>query len=92
MYVPGGMGVRFDSHVHPGYTVPPFYDSMIGKLLVFQPTREQAIEKMLRALSELRIKGIETTAGFLATVVQLDEFRQGKIDTKFVERTMDQWY
>ncbi len=92
MYVPGGMGVRFDSHVHPGYTVPPFYDSMIGKLLVFQPTRDQAIEKMLRALSELRIKGIETTAGFLATVVQLDEFRQGKIDTKFVERTMDQWY
>lgn len=91
MYVPGGPGVRFDSHAHAGYRVPPYYDSMIGKLLVHQPTREQAIEKMLRALSELRIKGIATTAEFQAKILRLDEFRNGTIDTKFVERTMDSW-
>lgn len=91
IHVPGGMGVRWDSHVHAGYSVPPYYDSMIGKLLVYQPTREQAIEKMLRALWELRVKGIETTAGFQSKILQLEEFRNGTMDTKFVERTMDQW-
>ena len=64
---------------------------MIGKLLVHQPTREQAIEKMLRALSELRVKGIATTADFQAKILDLDAFRNGTIDTKFVERTMDDW-
>lgn len=91
MYIPGGLGVRFDSHAHAGYRVPPYYDSMIGKLIVHQPTREQAISKMLRALSELRIKGIATTAGFHAKVLQLEEFKNGTIDTKFVERTMADW-
>ena len=91
LFVPGGPGVRFDSHAHAGYSVPPYYDSMIGKLLVHQPTREQAIEKMLRALSELRVKGIATTADFQAKILDLDAFRNGTIDTKFVERTMDDW-
>ena len=58
---PGGFGVRFDSHVHPGYTVSPFYDSMIGKLIVHQPTRGEAIACMKRALRELRVEGIKTT-------------------------------
>ena len=61
MIVPGGFGVRFDSHVHAGYAVSPYYDSMIGKLIVHQPTRDEAIACMKRALAELRIEGIKTT-------------------------------
>ncbi len=61
MIVPGGFGVRFDSHVHAGYSVSPHYDSMIGKLIVHQPTRREAIDCMQRALDELRIEGINTT-------------------------------
>ena len=86
IYIPGGMGVRWDSHVHPGYTVPPHYDSMIGKLIVHQPTREQAVKCMARALDELRVDGIHTTAGFLKDVLLTDEFASGTIDTKWVER------
>lgn len=91
MFIPGGFGVRFDSHAHAGYRVPPYYDSMIGKLIVHQPTREQAIAKMLRALEELRVRGIATTAGFQAKILRLEEFRNATIDTKFVERTMHEW-
>jgi acetyl-CoA carboxylase biotin carboxylase subunit len=87
MYVPGGPGVRFDSHAHPGYTVPPHYDSMIGKLIVHQATRAEAIASMIRALDELRIEGIQTTAQFHKKVLQHAEFVAGWVDTKFVERT-----
>ncbi|MGE0755781.1 MAG: acetyl-CoA carboxylase biotin carboxylase subunit [Pirellulaceae bacterium] len=87
MFVPGGPGVRFDSHAYAGYTVPPHYDSMIGKLIVHQPTRAEAIACMLRALDELRIKGIRTTAPFRKKVLQHSEFVAGWVDTKFVERT-----
>ena len=59
--VPGGFGVRFDSHVHEGYVVSPYYDSMIGKLIVHQPTRREAIACMKRALGELHIEGVKTT-------------------------------
>ena len=62
LVIPGGLGVRWDSHVYAGYTVPPYYDSMIGKLLVHRPTREEAIATMLRCLDELQVAGIETTA------------------------------
>ncbi|KAA1257815.1 Biotin carboxylase [Rubripirellula obstinata] len=85
-YAPGGFGVRFDSHVYGGYTVPPFYDSMIGKLIVHQPTRELAIATMRRALSEMQVEGISTTASFHDAVLQHPEFVSGKHDTKFVER------
>ena len=87
MFVPGGPGVRFDSHAHTGYIVPPHYDSMIGKLIVHQPTRPEAIASMLRALDELRIEGIKTTAQFHKKVLQHSEFVAGWVDTKFVERT-----
>lgn len=87
MHFPGGPGVRFDSHAHPGYFVPPHYDSMIGKLIVHQPTRPEAIACMLRALDELRITGIKTTAPFHKKVLQHSEFVGGWVDTKFVERT-----
>jgi len=86
LIVPGGLGVRFDSHAHSGYTVPPYYDSMIGKLIVHRNTREEAIACMLRALEELKVKGIATTAAFQASVLRTNEFRDGTIDTKWVER------
>ncbi len=88
MYIPGGLGVRVDSHAHPGYVVPPHYDSMIAKLIVHQPTRDQAIETMIRALSELRISGIKTTAAFHKAVLKQPEFVDGSVDTKWVEREL----
>ncbi len=87
IFPPGGMGVRFDSHVHAGYTVPPYYDSMIGKLIVHRPTRQEAIACMLRALAELQIEGIKTTADFHRKVLEHSDFVEGGIDTGFVERT-----
>lgn len=86
MYVPGGFGVRFDSHAHPGYTVSPHYDSMIGKLIVHQPTRTQAIECMQRALSEMRIEGIRTTIPLHKKILGHAAFAEGRIDTTFIER------
>ena len=86
--IPGGLGVRFDTHVHAGYAVPPFYDSMIGKLIVHQPTRKQAIACMVRCLDELRVKGIKTTAGFQKDVLLHQDFVDAKVDTKWVERIM----
>ncbi len=88
LYVPGGPGVRFDSHAHPGYTVPPYYDSMIGKLIVHKPTRSEAIACMLRALDELRIEGIKTTIPFHKRLLQHPTFVAGMVDTKFVEREL----
>ncbi|MEO8495334.1 MAG: acetyl-CoA carboxylase biotin carboxylase subunit [Planctomycetota bacterium] len=88
MFIPGGFGVRFDSHAHQGYVVPPHYDSMIGKLIVHQPTRAKAIACMLRALDELRIEGIATTASFHKRVLQHAEFVEGRVDTTFVERVL----
>ena len=88
MYPPGGMGVRWDSHAHAGYTVPPYYDSMIGKLIVHQPTREEAIACMLRALAELRFEGIKTTVPFHETVLRHSDFVEGKVDTGWVGRTL----
>ena len=87
MIVPGGFGVRFDSHAHSGYTVPTHYDSLIGKLIVHQPTRREAIECMLRALDELRVDGIDTTTDFHKKVLNHSDFIEGWVDTTFVERT-----
>jgi acetyl-CoA carboxylase biotin carboxylase subunit len=87
MFVPGGFGVRFDSHAHSGYVVPPYYDSMIGKLIVHQPTREEAVRTMLRALAELRIEGIKTTIPLHQEILSHSAFSDGRIDTTFVERT-----
>jgi acetyl-CoA carboxylase, biotin carboxylase subunit len=85
--VPGGFGVRFDSHVHTGYVVSPHYDSMIGKLIVHQPTREEAIRSMKRALQELRIEGIKTTVPRLLDILNHSAFIDGQVDTTFIERT-----
>jgi acetyl-CoA carboxylase biotin carboxylase subunit len=84
---PGGPGVRFDTHVYQGYSVPPTYDSMVGKLLVHKPTREETIAGMLRALDELRIDGIKTVVPFHQAMLREATFVEGKMDTKFVERS-----
>ncbi len=86
IFVPGGLGVRFDSHVHTGYTVPPYYDSMVGKLIVHKNNRQEAIECMKRALSEMNVKGIATTADFHLAVLGHEDFVNSTVDTKWVER------
>lgn len=82
---PGGPGVRVDSHAYVGYTVPPNYDSLVAKLICWGADREEALARMQRALSELRIEGVKTTAPFLARLLASDTFRQGSVHTRFVE-------
>ncbi len=82
---PGGHGVRVDTHVYAGYTIPPNYDSMIGKLIVSAQTREEAITKMERALSEYVIEGVHTTIPFHLQLLQNEKFRKGDFTTKFLE-------
>jgi acetyl-CoA carboxylase biotin carboxylase subunit len=88
LIAPGGFGVRFDSHAHSGYVVPPYYDSMIGKLIVHQPTRAEAIAAMQRALAELRVEGVHTTIPLHQDILRHTAFVEGRIDTTFVERTL----
>ena len=88
MKVPGGRGVRFDSHVHAGYRVPPFYDSLIGKLIVHRPTRAEAIRCMKRALEEFQIDGIKTTIPLLRRIFNHTAFVEGQVDTGFIEREL----
>ncbi|MBT3486946.1 MAG: acetyl-CoA carboxylase biotin carboxylase subunit [Desulfobacula sp.] len=83
---PGGPGIRIDTHIHDKYMVTPFYDSLIGKLIVWAKDRPAAINRMSRALSEFEIKGIETTIGFYKKVFKNDNFQKGDIDTHFLER------
>ena len=87
-YAPGGRGVRIDSHAYTGYVVPPYYDSMIAKLITVGASRDSAIDRMRRALDEYYITGIRTTVGFHAAIMRSKEFREGKYDTGFVERLM----
>jgi acetyl-CoA carboxylase, biotin carboxylase subunit len=82
---PGGHGVRVDTHAYAGYTIPPNYDSMIGKLIVSAQTREEAITKMERALSEYVIEGVSTTIPFHLQLMQNEKFRKGEFTTKFLE-------
>ncbi|MDM5359649.1 acetyl-CoA carboxylase biotin carboxylase subunit [Peribacillus sp. B2I2] len=86
MYLPpGGYGVRVDSAAYPGYSIPPYYDSMIAKLIVHAPTRDEAIEKMKRALGEFVIEGISTTIPFHIKLLQHEQFVSGEFNTKFLE-------
>lgn len=82
---PGGHGVRVDSHVYAGYVIPPYYDSMISKLIAIARTREEAIHTMYRALSEYVIEGIKTTIPFHLQLMQNEEFIKGNFTTKFLE-------
>jgi acetyl-CoA carboxylase biotin carboxylase subunit len=87
MIPPGGFGVRLDTHVHTGYTVSPHYDSLIGKLLVHQPTRDEAIASMKRALAEMRIEGVKTTVPLSLEILDHPAFVEARVDTTFIERT-----
>ena len=84
-HMPGGFGVRVDTHVYAGYQVPPYYDSLIAKLMVFAQTREGAINKMASALEEFTIEGIKTTIPFHRQVMRNEKFRSGKFDTSFLD-------
>jgi acetyl-CoA carboxylase biotin carboxylase subunit len=87
MYLaPGGFGVRVDSAVYPGYTISPFYDSMIAKLIVHGRTREEAISRMKRALDEFVIEGVDTTIPFHLRLLEHEQFVSGDFDTKFLEK------
>ncbi len=85
LHIPGGHGVRVDSHVYAGYTIPPNYDSMIAKLITVAQTRDEAINKMYRALSEFVIEGIKTTIPFHLKLMQNQKFIEGDYTTKFME-------
>jgi len=85
LHQPGGHGVRVDSHVYAGYVIPPFYDSMIGKLITIARTRDEAIGTMYRALSEYVIEGVKTTIPFHLQLMQDERFRSGDFNTKFLE-------
>ena len=84
---PGGPGVRIDTHVCQGYRVPPNYDSLVAKLLVYQPTREEAIKAMRRALQEFIVEGIKTTIPIHREIFNTSAFIKGQVDTTFIERT-----
>jgi acetyl-CoA carboxylase biotin carboxylase subunit len=88
-YTPGGRGVRIDSHVYSGYTVPPHYDSLIAKLIVTGASRTSAIFRMSRALSEFIVKGIKTTIPFQDTIIKSADFRRGRYHTGFVQQLLD---
>jgi acetyl-CoA carboxylase, biotin carboxylase subunit len=81
---PGGFGVRMDTHLESGYVIPPFYDSMVGKLICWGGDRDEAIARMLRALDELVVDGIITTKDFHKEILDSDEFRSGEFNTAFV--------
>jgi acetyl-CoA carboxylase, biotin carboxylase subunit len=88
-YAPGGRGVRIDSHAYTGYTVPPYYDSMIAKVIAMGTTRENAIFRMRRALSEYIIRGVKTTIPFQQRIMHDPDFVRGKYHTGFVAKMLE---
>jgi len=89
-HVPGGPGIRVDTHVYAGYLIPPFYDSMLAKLIAFGHTRREAIVRLKRGLSEFVIEGIKTTIPFHQEIIENEEFLQGNINTSFVDLLLSQ--
>jgi acetyl-CoA carboxylase biotin carboxylase subunit len=87
-YSPGGRGVRVDSHAYAGYTIPPHYDSMIGKLITYGKDRREAMDRMSRALAEYMITGIKTTIPFEQAILQDPNFRRGVYSTAFIEQLL----
>ena len=87
--LPGGNGVRIDTAVYSGYTIPAIYDSMIAKLIVHGESREEAINKMKRALEELVIDGIDTNIDFLYEILENENFQTGNFDTSFIKKEFD---
>jgi acetyl-CoA carboxylase biotin carboxylase subunit len=87
-YAPGGRGVRVDSHAYAGYTIPPHYDSMIGKLITWGKDRKEAMDKMNRALSEYMLTGVKSTIAFEQAILQDPNFRRGNYSTNFIEHLL----
>lgn len=85
LHVPGGHGVRIDSHIYAGYVIPPYYDSMVAKIITIARTRDEAINTMERALSEFVVEGVKTTIPFHQQLMQNKDFRKGNYTTKFME-------
>ena len=86
---PGGPGVRIDSHVYTDYEIPPYYDSLIGKLIVWSSDRATSIQRMRRALREFAITGVPTTLGFHQKILETPEFQRGEVYTNFVAQMME---
>jgi acetyl-CoA carboxylase biotin carboxylase subunit len=85
LHIPGGMGVRVDTHIYAGYTIPPFYDSMIAKLIVRAQSREELIVRTKRALQEFVIEGVKTTIPLLIKILDNEQFRAGNFTTRFLD-------
>jgi acetyl-CoA carboxylase biotin carboxylase subunit len=85
-YRPGGPGVRLDTHVYAGYSVPPYYDSLLAKVIVHGNTRDEALSRMGQALDSFILEGVTTTIPFLARVIRHPDFVAGNVDTRFLER------
>ena len=85
---PGGPGIRVDSHVYAGYRVPPYYDSLIAKIVAWAPTRDESIARMERALRETVVEGIATTISFHLNVLDNAFFKRGAVFTDFIARRM----
>ena len=86
--MPGGIGVRLDTHIYTGYTVPPYYDSLVGKLITHGQERSEAIARMRRALSELTIEGIKTTIPLHKRIMRDNRFLSGTVSTSFLEKLL----
>jgi acetyl-CoA carboxylase biotin carboxylase subunit len=89
LHIPGGPWVRFDTAIYQDYKIPPYYDSMIGKLIVHAKTRDEAIRKMKAALCELIIEGIEHNADFHLALLSSEDFENGSYTTDFVGKLLE---
>ncbi len=83
--LPGGPGIRVDSHLYPGYQIPPYYDSLLAKVIAWGKDREESLARMRRALAEMRVEGVKTTLSFHERLLRNEQFRRGEVHTKFVE-------
>ena len=88
MYLPGGKGVRIDSAIYSGYTITPYYDSMIAKLIVWAGSRKEAIDKLRSALGEVIIEGIDTNVDYQYGIVNHPDFIDGNIDIEFIRNRL----
>ena len=84
--LPGGNGIRIDSGIYAGYTIPPYYDSMLAKIIVHGQNRNEAIAKLKRALEELIVEGVPTNIEFLLKLIEDEDFKKGNYDTSFIEK------
>jgi acetyl-CoA carboxylase biotin carboxylase subunit len=86
LVLPGGPGVRVDTHLYPGYVIPPYYDSLLAKIIVWAEDRPSAIARMKRALEETRVEGVKTNLPFLKRIIDHPEYQKGSVSTQFLRR------